>query len=178
MNSIENIYLFILPKYENYPKIAFLISLIISCLHSKLIVYLVENISILTKISASFFGMSLISWAGNIGDCINASVAAKMNNVDLLTTGILASQIMNLQICLGIPWIIYMINSELKDNSKLFINFGKEKINNIFLPTLATAFSSVFVMFLFKRRLNRISGFILFIIYIIYFIYSFINNKN
>jgi Ca2+/Na+ antiporter len=127
--------------------------------------------------------VSLISWSGNIGDCINASIAAKMNKVDLLTTGILASQIMNLQICIGIPWLIYMIIKSYSDNNnnnirKLFIDFGKEKINKLFIPTLITVFISVFVMFLFKRRLNKISGFILFIIYVVYFIYLMINSKE
>lgn len=178
INCVEKTYLFILPNYQKFPKIAFLFSLIISFLHSKFVVYLVEDISIQTKISASFFGMSLISWAGNVGDCINASVAAKMKKVDLLTTGILASQIMNLQICLGIPWIIYMIKGKIEENKKLFIHFGKEYLIRLFISLLITIFLSVFVIFLFNRRLNRLSGLILLIIYILYFIYEIIHSRN
>ena len=141
-------------------------------------VYLIEDISIQTKISTSFFGISLISWAGNVGDCINASIAARMNKVDLLTTGILASQIMNLHICLGVPWIIYMIKGKIENNKPLYIHFGKVNMKRLFIPLLITIFISVMVIVLFNRRLNRISGFILLGIYIIYFIFEMIDSKN
>lgn len=140
-------------------------------------VYLVEDISIQTKISSSFFGISLISWAGNVGDCINASIAAKMNKVDLLTTGILASQIMNLHLCLGIPWIIYMIKSKIEKDKDLFIFFGKEQLIRLFISLLITILASVLVIFLFNRKLNRTSGIILLLIYSLYFIYEMINSR-
>lgn len=178
LTCLEKTYIFFLPNFEKFPKIAFLFSLIISFLHSKLVVYLVEDISIQTKISASFFGMSLISWAGNVGDCINAAVAAKLRKVDLLTTGILASQIMNLHICLGIPWIIYMIKSKIEEDKKMFIFFGNEHLIRLFVPCLITIFLSVLTMFFFRRKLQRTSGAVLLIIYIVYFVYSTLNSRN
>jgi len=163
---------------ERFPFICFFLTLAIAFYHSKFIVSLVEDVSDRTGISASFFGITLISWAGNVGDSINASMATKANKVDLLTTGILASQIMNLQICLGLPWIIAMFNNKIVNKGDLLIDFGKENVIKLFLPLLAVVVLSVFIIFVFSRVLNKKSGFCLMIVYVAYFVYESINSKK
>lgn len=175
---MKTTYYLILPQIEKYPFISFIISLAVAFFHSKFIVYLVEDVSHTTGISASFFGITLISWAGNIGDTINASMATKAKKVDLLTTGILASQIMNLQICLGVPWIIAMVKNKIENDGDFLIDFGKENIIKLFLPLLFVVFMAVLIMCLFSRVLNKKSGFCLLIIYILYFAYESFNSKN
>lgn len=176
-NFLRTIYYYILPSIDKYPFIALIIILLIAYYHSKFVVSLVEDVSDKTNIAASFFGITLISWAGNVGDSINASVAAKAKKVDILTTSILASQIMNLQICLGVPWIISMFNNHSL-NKGYFVDFGKENVLKLFLPLLIVVGSCVLVIFLFSRRLNRYSGFCLVIIYMGYFIFESLNSKK
>ena len=175
---IRGIYYFILPRVEKYPFVCFILTLLIAFYHSKFIVNLVEDVSNKTGVSASFFGITLISWAGNVGDSINASMATKAQKVDLLTTGILASQIMNLQISLGVPWIIAMINNKIENKGDLLIDFGKENVIKLFLPLLFVVLVSVFVIFLFSRMLNKNSGFCLMMIYVAYFVYESFNSKK
>jgi Ca2+/Na+ antiporter len=139
---------------------------------------LVEDVSNRTGISASFFGITLISWAGNVGDSINASMATKAKKVDLLTTGILASQIMNLQICLGLPWIIAMINKKIENKGQLLIDFDKENVIKLFIPLIFVVLISVFIIFVFSRVLNKNSGFCLIIVYVVYFVYESFNSKK
>jgi len=139
---------------------------------------LVEDVSNRTGISASFFGITLISWAGNVGDSINASMATKAKKVDLLTTGILASQIMNLQICLGVPWIIAMINNKIENKGQLLIDFDKENVVKLFIPLIFVVLISVLIIFAFSRVLNKNSGFCLIIVYLVYFVYESFNSKK
>lgn len=54
-------------------------------------------------------GLTVASWAGNVGDILNASVAAKNKKTELATSSIIGSQIMNLQICLGLPWMLAIL---------------------------------------------------------------------
>lgn len=175
---IRGIYYYILPGVEKYPFICFIFTLVLAFFHSKFIVSLVEDVSNRTGISASFFGITLISWAGNVGDSINASTATKAKKVDLLTTGILASQIMNLQLCLGLPWIIAMINNKIKNKGEMVIDFGKENVMKLFLPLLVVVLLSVFIIIIFSRVLNRKSGFWLMMIYVVYFVYESIHSKK
>jgi Ca2+/Na+ antiporter len=175
---IRGIYYYILPGVEKYPFICFVLTLVIAFFHSKFIVNLVEDVSERTGISASFFGITLISWAGNVGDSINASTATKAQKVDLLTTGILASQIMNLQLCLGLPWIFAMINKKIENKGQMVIDFGKENVIKLFLPLLFVVCMSVFIIIIFSRVLNRKSGFCLMMIYVVYFVYESIHSKK
>jgi len=178
INIFKTIYYYILPRVDKYPIICFIFTLAIGFGYSKLIVLLVEDMSERTGISTSFFGVTLISWAGNIGDSINASTSAKAKKVDLLTTGILASQIMNLQICLSLPWIISMIKNNVEKKSGLYIDFGKENVLKLFLPLLCVVVLAVLIIFIFNRVLNKKSGLCLTILYIIYFVYESFNSKK
>lgn len=171
-NLFKKIFYYILPSIETYPIFALLVILLIVFYHSKLIVYLVEDISYNTKISASFIGVTLITWAGNVGDSMNAAMAAKAKAVDLLTTSILASQILNLHICLGVPWIIAMIKNSAKNKGQYFIDFGTENVYKLFLPLLCVVVTAVFIVFIFNRVLDRFTGTLLTIVYFIYFVYE------
>jgi len=57
-------------------------------------------------VSHTFIGLTVISWGGNIGDVLNSVGAAKKKETEILTSSIIGSQIFNLQICLGAPWLI------------------------------------------------------------------------
>lgn len=175
-NFFRTIYHYILPSIDKYPFLAFVIILFIAFNHAKFVVSLVGDVSHRTKIAASFFGVTLISWAGNVGDSINATFAAKAKKVDLLTTCILATQIMNLQISLSVPWTISMINNH-NTNGGYFVDFGKENIIKLFFPLLIVVICSVLTMFLFDRTLNRYSGLCLMCIYLTYFTFESINSK-
>ena len=119
--------------------------------------------------------MTILSWGGNIGDTVNASVATKLNAVELLTTSILGSQVMNLQICLGLPWLISIIRN-FYYNGYLVLDFGDKNPLKYFFPLFLVVLASVFVMTLFNVNLNKKSGTCLIFIYTFYLVYEFKNN--
>ena len=141
-----------------------LIIFILTYIHTRIILSIISSLSTLINLSASFLGMTILSWGGNIGDTVNASVATKLNAVELLTTSILGSQVMNLQICLGVPWFISIIKTYFS-KGLLQINFGERKPMKFLLPLFFTVLISIFIFMFFNLKLNRKSGTCLIILY-------------
>jgi Ca2+/Na+ antiporter len=129
----------------------------------------------MVNMSASFLCMTLLSWGGNVGDTINATVATKLKAVDLLTTTIIGSQVMNLQICLGLPWLISIIKNYYYEGS-MVIDFGDRNPLKYFFPLFLVVLAAIFVMTLFNVNLNRRSGICLIVIYLTYLVYEFNHN--
>jgi Ca2+/Na+ antiporter len=172
---ITYIYSFIFPDSKTYPVICFLLIVVVSFFHSKLIIALAEKLSSLTKLSASFIGMTVLTWAGNVGDTLNAIAATKLRAVDLLTSSCLGSQIINIQLCLGVPWLIsilknYYISGDLE------IQFDEKKPLKYLLGLFIVIVCALVIFGLFGVNLNRKSGICLTIIYLMYLIYELINN--
>ena len=93
-------------------------------LHTRLTLIIVGNLSSLININSSFLGITLLSLSGNVGDTINASIAGKLNAPDILTSSILGSQVINLQLCLGLPWMIYIRNAKFNQHTLMFYTIG------------------------------------------------------
>ncbi len=174
-NLITYIYELILPKAENYSEFLLLIILFVTYLYTTVILNIVEKLSKLTDLTPSFLGMTVLAWGGNVGDTINASVATKLNAGDLLITTILGSQILNLQICLGLPWLISIIKNYFS-GGPLQVNFDQRNPMKYIIPLFIVVTITIFTMTLFNLNLNRRSGICLIIIYFIYFIYEFYTN--
>ena len=127
-NIISLIYSYIIPNNQNYPLICFLIDILIIFFHSNGIIILISDISSNLGISETFLGMTIISWGDNIGDIINGCILAKNNFGDLLSTSIIGSQITNIQLSLGVPWLIHIIKERVISNKK--INYIYIETNN------------------------------------------------
>jgi Ca2+/Na+ antiporter len=167
----------IFPDKTNSPVICFIVIIISTYIHTLLIINIIEDLSSIVQLTASFLGMTLISWSGNVGDTINAAIATKLRAADLLTTSILASQVMNLQICLGLPWVISILKNKYYGKDT-FIDFGKRHPLKFLLPLYIVVLSSIFIMTIFRVNLNRKSGICLIVVYILYLLYEFDHNIN
>lgn len=177
-DCIVNLYSYLTPSPIKYPVICFLYIICISSLHTKLIICAVEDLSMMTKLNSSFFGLTLISWSGNIGDTINAAIAAKLNASELLTATILGAQITNLQLCLGVPWIVTILYNYIKSKKKenLSISLGKINAMTLTVPLLFVVLLSMITMALFGLKLNRKSGVVLICVFLVYLIVEFYIN--
>lgn len=171
-NKIVSIYSYFLPDINICPVICFVFLIAYTFLHTKVILLAIESLSDITKINSSFLGMTILSWAGNISDALNASAATKLKSADLLTTGILGSQILNLQICLGVPWLLSIIKGKFSDINYT-LDFGQRQSLKYLFSLFIVVFASIFIFTLFGARLNRKSGFCLTVIYFTYLIYEF-----
>lgn len=176
-DKIVMIYSYLIPDSNNRPVICFLFLIAYTFLHSKVILLAIESLSDITKLTASFLGMTIISWAGNVGDALNASVATKLKAADLLTTSILGSQIFNLQICLGVPWLFAIIKGKF-GNINYTLDFGKKQPLKYLLTLFIVVLIAVFILTLCGLRLNRKSGLFLTIIYLVYLVYEFKINSE
>lgn len=176
-----NIYSYFIPIWKNYPIISFIIIMIYIFFHSNCILLLIKNISKLAGISDNFLGMFLISLGGNIGDTINSYVAATKNAPALLSSSVLGSQITNIQLCLGFPWLLTLIKQSLNHSQHPGIEIEAESKNHsiilFFLPLIICVLSSQIVLSAFTMKLNKFSGFSLLLVYCGYFIYEAIDNK-
>ena len=169
-DKISLIYSYIIPKTPNYPLICFIINIIIIFFHSNSIIILISDISSNLEISETFLGMTIISWGDNIGDIINGCILAKNNSGDLLSTSIIGSQITNIQLSLGVPWLIHIIKERII--SKKQINYIFIETNN-FLPLIICSLASSFLFYINKMHLNKTIGFLLICIYTIYLLNEF-----
>ena len=169
-DKISLIYSYIIPNTPNYPLICFIINIIIIFFHSNSIIILISDISSNLEISETFLGMTIISWGDNIGDIINGCILAKNNSGDLLSTSIIGSQITNIQLSLGVPWLIHIIKERII--SKKQINYIFIETNN-FLPLIICSLASSFLFYINKTHLNKTIGFLLICIYTIYLLNEF-----
>ena len=151
--------------------ISLMVLTIFTFLQTRATIFLIEKLSHYSNLSTSFLGMTLVSWGNNVGDTINACVAAKLGKVDLLIASILGTQILNLQFCLGFPWLISTLTT-----SGLQILITDTNTFKFFATVFFVVLATILVLTMFSMRLNRISGFILVIIYLIYITYEFKNN--
>jgi len=174
--KLTYLYSLIFPNSNQRPTFCFIFIILITYIHTRLTICIIENLSLLIKMTASFLGMTILSWGGNVGDAINASVAAKLNSADLLTTSILGAQIMNIQLCLGLPWILSMIKNYFSYNKPTLIDFANKNPLNFVLPLFLVVLASIFILTIFKMNLNKKSGVCLIIIYIFYIVYEYKNN--
>ncbi len=174
-NFIIKSYSYIIPSPYTSPVLCFIFIIFLTYLHTRMTLLIIEKLSSLVKLTASFLGMTLLTWGGNVGDTINASIAAKLDAPDLLTTSILGSQVMNLQLCLGLPWMISIVKSYLNGKPGI-IDFGKRNPLKFCLPLFLVVMISILVLTVFKLNLNKRSGVCLIIIYICYLVYEFNHN--
>lgn len=140
-------------------------------LHTSVVIQLIELLSAFTNIKASFLGMTLISWASSIGDTINATIATKIRAPGLLTSSILGSQVVNMQLCLGVPWLISILKNKYNGKPSV-INFGNKNPFKFLLPLFIVVLTSIFIMIISKVNLNKKSGTCLIILYFIYLFFE------
>ncbi len=150
--------------------------MIYTYLQTKLVFSLITSISEITNIATTFLGMTLICWGGTVGDTMNAAVAVKMRSPDLLVTSIIGSQVINLQLCLGIPWTFAMIRKILNTDNTATLVFEKNVLEYI-LPAAIVVLLSMLLFTIYDVKLNRKCGILLSLVYVGYLIAEFkINN--
>ncbi|CAD8102975.1 unnamed protein product [Paramecium primaurelia] len=152
-----------IPKH---PEFAFIIISFYCFLTVNVTMTVVDEFVEQFAVSPAFVGLTIASWGGNIQDVLNASLAAKNKKTELATSSIIGSQIMNLQICLGFPWVLTMLIWQRN------ITFYDETISQSMLAIMTVVLTSFFLMLQQKLRLTYKLGIMLLSIYLLYFIYE------
>lgn len=74
---------------------------------SEIELYLLEKLMKRLNVPASFLGMTIMSWGNNAPDMFNVASAMAKGMVDLALNAAVASEIHNILLGLGLPYLIY-----------------------------------------------------------------------
>ncbi len=151
-------------SYEGYYLfIHFLVPSILIWNVSEVELFILEKIIRRLNISANFLGLTLTAWGNNAPDMFNVASAMSKGMVDLAVNAAIASEIHNILLGLGLPWLVY--NLKIKKP----IVFGS---NNIYAFTLF--FFCFFVLsFIIMFKMNNLKfdtkfAYYLIIVYLIF----------
>jgi len=153
--SADGIYLFI----------RFLIPSILIWNVSEIELFILEKVLRRLNISATFLGLTITAWGNNAPDMFNVASAMSKGMVDLAVNAAIASEIHNILLGMGLPWLVY--NLKMKKS----LNF---RSNNLYFFTLFffSFFILAFIMGLKlnKLRLNNKLAVFLIIVYLIFLV--------
>lgn len=117
-------------------------------------------------ISEALVGLTVMAWGNNIGDIMNSAVAAKRGNAQLSVSAVMATQILNLQISLGLPWLIgILIFGEIEI-------YDETTLDSLYFTLLITALSFM-TLICNSLKLDIRSGFILTALYVFFVLIEF-----
>jgi Ca2+/Na+ antiporter len=120
-------------------------------------------------VSVTFVGLVFTSWGNNVGDLTTTIVSAKSKMAGQATSSLFGSQIINIQISLGVPWLV-----------KNLI-YGPVKLNDPNIPSsieaiICVLFAMYLILVLGKMRLSYCNGLLILIVYFLYVFYEI--NQN
>jgi Ca2+/Na+ antiporter len=162
----------IMPKSSKgiYLFIQFLIPLFLIWNVSELELYLLEKLIKKFELSANFVGLTITAWGNNSPDLFNVISAMEKGMVDLAINASIASQVHNILLGLGLPWLVY----NLKFHKPLVFTSG----GSIYAFTLF--FTCIFILLLIiglklnKTRFNHKIAIFLFIVYLAYLVMLYV----
>ncbi len=151
----------------------FIIPLLFIWNFSEVELFILEKIMSRLKVSPSFLGLTIMSWGNNAPDMYNVASAMAKGLVDLALNAAIASEIHNILLGLGLPWLIYNLK------------YGKTiefKMNNLYTSTFL--FFCIFLVLLIailkfnKYKFDVKLAFILIFFYFIFLILIFVLSFN
>jgi Ca2+/Na+ antiporter len=87
--------------------IKFIIPLFFIWNFSEVELFILEKVMSRLKVPASFLGLTIMSWGNNAPDMYNVASAMAKGLVDLALNAAIASEIHNILLGLGLPWLVY-----------------------------------------------------------------------
>lgn len=127
---------------------------------------IVENIACYIQVSEMLIGITLITWGNNIGDLINAGVAAKRGMATLALASVLTTQIFNIQFSVGFPWFL----STLKDGT---MYLQDDEMWDSLIVVFVVVACSFIALWICQMKLRIRLTVLLVVIYIVFATYEF-----
>jgi len=155
-------------KFESLYPLAFICSFLWIAVFSFLISAVVDGWVERTGVSDTFFGLTLVALGAEIPDTIQSMFVAKRGYGSMAVAGCIGSQVINVCLCLGLPWFLGIIASKRLRPIKL-TSLG---VVNIFIAASCQGSAVLFVTILlfgpviasrFRKKLilNKLKGYIL-----------------
>jgi len=153
---------------NNYEFVKFSMITLIIYIHTQSIIFCIDDISTKLNLSSALLGLTVLTWAGNIGDVMNACFLVKETLIDLMMSSMIVSQIINLQISLVYPWLVSVLVGVRKN-----VSFKHPLTINFFKEALASISISVLIIVASQFKMKKSVGVLLLFVYILSIIYEF-----
>jgi Ca2+/Na+ antiporter len=121
------------------------------------------------NVPPSFLGLTIMSWGNNAPDMFNVASAMAKGMVDLALNAAIASEIHNILLGMGLPWLVYNCSV----GKEIVFNTGDLYAFTLFFFCF---FILIFILALkvYKNKLDGKFAFFLFIIYLLFLLLIFI----
>lgn len=165
LSYIDKVLDSIFPSSKYYFAV-FLVSIFVIMGLSWVLVESAVAISIALNIPAVIIGLTVLAIGTSVPDFISSLIVAKQGRGGMAISNAIGSNIFNILIGLGLPWLLLLVFS------KKIITVATENLNSSILLLFATIIATLFLLIARKWKMNRLSGMILIGTYIIYLVWA------
>lgn len=162
---INKLLSFIFPNPKYYG-LVFLVSILMIMGLSWVLVESAVAISVALHIPAVIIGLTVLAIGTSIPDLVSSVIVAKQGRGGMAISNSIGSNIFDILIGLGIPWLIVIIFT------KKTITVATENLNSSIILLFATIVATLFLLIIRKWRIGRLPGFILIGVYIAYLVWA------
>lgn len=150
------------PGWKNWYFATFLMSVLWIAGLSYLLVWMVEIIGYTLEIPDVIMGLTFLAAGSSVPDGISSLLVARQGDGDMAVSNTVGSNVFDILLCLGVPWLLKTTVVELNSTVKV--------ISGSILYTSISLFGTVFVTVLLvsvnRWRLNKCLGVLFLLLYI------------
>lgn len=150
------------PHWKNWYFVTFLLSVIWIAGLSYLLVWMVEIIGYTLEIPDVIMGLTFLAAGSSVPDGISSLLVARQGDGDMAVSNTVGSNVFDILLCLGVPWLLKTTVVEL--NSTVKVISGSILYTSISL--FGTVFVTVLLVSLNRWRLNKCLGAIFLMLYV------------
>jgi len=167
--GIDSILDFIFPKAEKYWLVFFISISMIAALSYVLVESAVVMAEIL-NIPSVIIGLTILAVGTSIPDLISSIIVAKQGRGGMAISNALGSNIFDIFIGLGLPWLLYILIYGSN------IPVVTENLNSSILLLFATVIAILFLLIIRRWKIGKYSGLFLITLYIAYVVWAIIQS--
>lgn len=149
-------------RWEKWYLVSFFVSVVWIALLTYALVWMVLTIGFTIGISDVIMGLTFLAAGNSTADGISSLIVARQGNGDMAVANAVRSNIFDILLCLGLPWLVKTTAVDL--NGYIVIASGSMKYSALFL--FGTVLALIFPLMLNKWYLNKCTGLAFLIFYV------------
>lgn len=161
----------IIPDVQRRPRLyglTFMLSIIAIGALSWLLVDRAVVIAGILNINPTFVALTVLAAGTSVPDAMGSVVVARQGRGDMAVSNAIGSNIFDILICLGLPWLLYL---GLHGGS---VAVGRENLIASVLLLLGTVAAVLFLLIVRNWRIGHKSGLVLIGLYVAYCVYVYV----
>ena len=149
-------------RWEKWYLVSFFVSVVWIALLTYALVWMVLTIGFTIGISDVIMGLTFLAAGNSSADAMSSLIVARQGNGDMAVANAVRSNIFDILLCLGLPWLVKTTAVNL--GGRILIESGSIKYSALFL--FATVLAVIFLLMLSKWYLNKCTGLAFLILYV------------